>query len=154
MRRFLAGGDAIVGEPAPDFSLPIAAGDDGASRVRLSDLRGRTVVLEFWATWCPPCRGQMPEMARLRRETRSRPVDVIGINVEPGLAFGVIADRARAWRGDYLHLRDDGDVALAYRVESLPTVVLIDPDGIVAAVHRGPASIRELRALVASAAER
>lgn len=153
MRRFLAGGQSLRGDGAPDFSLEIAAGGGGASRLRLSDLRGKIVLLDFWATWCPPCRGQMPVLTRFAREQRAR-VTVVGINVEPGLAVGAVARTAREWRGDYLQLHDMGEVALAYHVESLPTLVVVDAAGRIAAVHRGAASPAELRRLVESAAAR
>lgn len=116
-------------EVAPGFAL---ASLDG-STIDLADLRGRTVVLNFWATWCPPCRAEIPSFSRFAR--RHPEIAVLGIAVdgEPDELR-----QARERMGiDYPVLRADEATLAAYRVETLPTTVVVDPDGRVRSAHSG-----------------
>ncbi len=131
-----------VGDPAPDFALPTP---DGAT-LRLSDYRGRPVILNFWATWCAPCRLEMPELQRAQTEFDAASGDgpiVLTINqgdsaervdeffAEVGLTLPALLD-------------GDGDVGTTYGAFFLPTTVIVGPDGTVAAVHRGMISRDQL----------
>ena len=125
-----------VGEPAPDFALELPSTGE---LIRLSDFRGRTVLLNFWATWCPPCRAEMPEFNEIY-EARLQDEDfvVIAVDVqesdaqvqrfldELGLAFPVAMDR-------------DGAVAQHYEVRGLPATFLIDREGVLRHRIMGPA---------------
>jgi peroxiredoxin len=109
---------------APEFSLPSTEGGTAT----LSTLRGHVVVLNFWTTWCPACRAEMPSLERLHQELLPRGLVVLAINLresaaevvrftsELGLSFPVLLD-------------EDGQVATRYRVRALPTTVLIDRQG-------------------------
>ncbi len=120
-----------IGGLSPDFSLTALDG----STFHLSDTRGRPVVLNFWATWCPPCRAEMPTI-QSRSEEWGDALLVVGIEVgEPpnevqsfvdsfGLTFPVVLDR-------------QGNVARRYQVQGLPTTVVLDADGVVQARHIG-----------------
>lgn len=136
------------GSPAPAF--------DGRSLegrpIRLEALRGRVVLLDFWATWCPPCVASMPTLDRLHDELGERGLTVIGVNQEPGEA-----PRVRAFlesRGlDFPVVMDAGAIAQTYGVRSLPTTFLVDREGEVRASYRGlipearlEAAIRDLLA--------
>lgn len=126
-----------VGYEAPDFDLP---GDGG--RVRLSDYRGRVVVLNFWATWCDPCRAEMPELDRLHR--RGDPgVAVVGVNL-------TFTEPSPLWPGRYMReqgyawpvaLDLTGRVTETYRVRLIPTTFFIGPDGIIRSRHAGPLTL-------------
>lgn len=70
---------AHEGEPAPDFSLPPL---DGGAPVSLSSLRGRVVLLNFWATWCVPCESEMPAMERLHRALAGQPFELLAVSVD------------------------------------------------------------------------
>lgn len=115
-----------VGFPAPDFRLTNV---DGQTR-DLAGLKGQPVVLNFWATWCPPCQAEMPALQRLADDYAARGVTVLGINQ---------AETAEQVRG-YLEARGidfpvvldaDAAVSQAYRVRSLPTTFFIDPYGVI-----------------------
>ncbi|HET6372606.1 MAG TPA: TlpA disulfide reductase family protein [Candidatus Polarisedimenticolia bacterium] len=118
---------SLVGRPAPAFILRDMKGGE----VSLSDLRGRVVVLHFWATWCPMCRSEMPA---LQEFSRAHPENVIVLGVNLGERKKTVA----AYQADlgltFPVLRDPrGKVAAAYGVMSLPTTFLVGPDGVAAA---------------------
>lgn len=115
-----------VGAPAPDFTLPDL---DGKS-VRLSDLRGQVVVLNFWATWCGPCRQEMQTIDKTDAKYQGKPVTILGVNVQES------PDQVRGFADLYhlsftLLLDRDGRVSNSYRVNALPTTFFIDREGII-----------------------
>lgn len=121
-----------VGGPAPDFTLVDLEGN----AVTLSDLRGRPVVLNFWATWCPPCRLEMPELQETQRDYAEQGVVVLTVNQDESAAqvqsfFDEIGLTLQAV------LDDDGDVGIAYGAFYLPSTVFINADGDITAFHRG-----------------
>ncbi|PZN06264.1 MAG: alkyl hydroperoxide reductase [Bacillota bacterium] len=133
-----------VGTPAPDFELQDVTG----RTVRLSDYRGKVVFLNFWATWCPPCREEMPEIQRLVDKGVPDLV-VLGVNTsDPATPAEVKAFMERngfTWRVPY----DAGSrVARIYRVVYLPTSYFIGPDGIVWAKYIGPMSLPVMESYV------
>ena len=123
--------------PAPDFML--AAADGG--QVRLRDLRGRVVLLNFWATWCPPCKAEMPDLDALYREYgATRDFVVIGVNLAE--APEVVASFARQNRVTFpLALDRDGAVTTdLYRVRGFPTSMIVDRAGVIRDVWLGQIS--------------
>jgi thiol-disulfide isomerase/thioredoxin len=130
--------------PAPAFTLE----DREGRRVSLAHLRGAPLLIDFWASWCGPCRKSMPAIEQLYRKYRGRGLQVVGINIE-GRSTATL-DYLNA--GDYTFpiLFDSGNwnspVARSYRVSSIPRTFLIDGDGnILFAGHpdRLPASMLE-----------
>jgi len=121
------GGNAPpVGRPAPDFTLPLL----GGGTLNLHALRGKPVVLNFWASWCAPCREEMPLLVRLHRTYGPRGVQFVGIDAEdlPADARRFIAQ----YHVDYrIAQTSDERLMDAYAVPGLPTTVFIGADGIV-----------------------
>jgi len=116
---------------APDFTLPALEGDD----VTLSDYRGRVVIMEFWATWCGPCRMSTPSLEVIAKQHRDKPVTVLLVNA------GESPDQIRTWAGKRftatILLDPDGAAARRYRVEGIPQLFIIDPEGRIIYDHGG-----------------
>lgn len=125
-----AGGAITRGEPAPDFALVL---EDGR-HTTLSALKGRPVVLNFWATWCGPCRLEMPEL--VAAAAGDEPV-VIAANVQE--ARGQVEPFAAEFAMQMPVLLDsEGSLRQAYQVQGLPTTIFIDRNGVIASVFVGP----------------
>lgn len=132
----LQGPQPVVGFQAPDFALPDLQGE----QVRLSDLRGQPVLLNFWATWCGPCRQEMPAIqARYNHggfavlavdfgETRQQVQDFIN---EIGVDLPVLLDA-------------DGSVQELYRVRGYPTTFFIDAQGVIRFFHIGEMTTQDI----------
>jgi peroxiredoxin/outer membrane lipoprotein-sorting protein len=136
----------VTGTQAPDFSLKDL---DGRS-VDLRSLAGKTVVVDFWATWCPPCREEMPHLEQLHRQLREKGLVVLGLDI------GEDADTVRefALKNDYtfpLLLGAEPDVTARYHVDGYPTVFVIDRAGKIAARFGGSAQEGDLRTAVEKA---
>jgi thiol-disulfide isomerase/thioredoxin len=130
----------LSGQIATDFTLPDLAGH----LHRLSDHRGSIVMLDFWATWCGPCRVQMPAVDRLYQEYRSQGLVVYAVNQ------GESAERARAYfeRHQYTTtalLDPRGEVGQEYQVRGMPTLVIVDRQGKIVAHYLGLRSEDTLR---------
>ena len=149
----LKGEGPWVGKPAPDFSLPVAfgAGAEAGDRIRLSDLKGQFVVLDFWASWCEPCRQSVPLLDQVAKELAPDGVRVFGINSE-GLVPERVAAVAARWGFAYPVLHDvTAETMLGYDIKVLPTLFLVDRKGIVRRTHGGSPSaeriVQEVREL-------
>ncbi len=130
---------AEKGKVAPDFVLPAV---DGTS-VRLSDFAGRPVFVNFWATWCGPCRKEMPEIVAANDRYADRGLAVIAVNLQEDREAA--AGFAREFGMDFPTALDfKGEVGGAYRVTGLPTSYFIDRSGVIQAVWFGPLSAEEL----------
>ena len=118
--------------PAPDFTLRSL---DGVN-LRLAEQRGRVVMVNFWATWCGPCKQEMPHLSRLYEKYRASGFTLLGVNVDEdsrnaagiagqlGVKFPVLLD-------------SDKQVSKLYDLSAMPSTVLIDRDGKVRFLHRG-----------------
>ncbi len=138
-------GPLRVGEAAPRVEASRLSGSDGVS---LDDLRGRVVVLDFWATWCGPCRAIMPELDALSQRHHQAGLSVIGIAREPESS---IRSHLASAPVSYTVARDTGTTLSRYGVRSIPMLVVIDRAGRVRDVQIGTdsASMRSLESLVA-----
>lgn len=131
-----------VGRPAPDFALPSL---DGGT-VELSRLRGKPVVLNFWASWCDPCRDEAPELARTARKL-GRPVHFLGVNILDGREEAL--DYVGEFRVPYESARDArGVVAKRYKVTGVPETVFIDARGTIVGKYIGAFREGQLAELV------
>jgi cytochrome c biogenesis protein CcmG/thiol:disulfide interchange protein DsbE len=149
---------ASVGRPAPDFTLTLVAngaslGDSqgSAASVQLSGLRGRAVLLDFWATWCEPCRVQAPIVEQFARRWHDRGVVVLGVDTDApdqgdpksfalahGLTYPIAHDASLS-------------ASRAYEVDELPTLVMVSRLGKIVAVRTGLTDEAELERLVRQA---
>jgi peroxiredoxin len=123
---------ATPGSAAPDFSL--AARDGG--KVRLGDLRGQVVMINFWATWCGPCRQEMPLLAQLNTKYEPLGFTLLGVNVEPDSAAAVTWLKGMPVTFPIL-FDTSSVVAGSFGVEGMPSTVFVDRKGQVRYIHRG-----------------
>lgn len=129
-----------IGAQAPDFALRDLRGNE----IRLSEFRGRTVLLTFWATWCGPCRLEMPAFEDRYQELKDDGFIVLGVNYdepvedvrtlrdELGLSFPLLLDPG-------------GSVQRLYRIRGYPSSIFVDPQGVVRVVHIGLITEGQLR---------
>src|ERR1035437_5748813 len=137
-------GSFLVNRPAPDFDLKTIDGE----RVRLADFRGRPVLLSFWASWCGPCRRELPEVARLYDRFKDKGLVVLGINDE-----GKGAARKFAGQNQLpFPIVDDSDgkAHRLYRIRAIPSVFVIDAQGKVVHFFVGAKSPAVLEAALKS----
>ena len=119
------------GEAAPAFELPGPLGV-----VTLADYKGKTVYLDFWASWCAPCKQSFPWMNELQARYGAKGLRIVGVNVDRKEADAKAFLLRTPARFD-LAFDAAGNVPRSYAVKAMPTSVLIGPDGKVLAVHRG-----------------
>ncbi len=131
-----SGGPIVVGDTAIDFTLVDLDGNE----VSLSDHVGQPIIINFWASWCAPCRIEMPEIQAVHDTYQDEGLVILALNQEES------ADVARAFFIDEMNLTftnplldSEASIAEEYGVRNLPTTVFIDENGVVTAVHRGPA---------------
>lgn len=121
----VAGGDTKIGSQAPLFQLP----SPDNSLIRLTDLRGKVVLLNFWATWCAPCRQEIPDLVKLQKDWGDS-VQIVGIDLQETPAD--VAHYAGLFQMNYpLALDFNGDVASVYKIKGLPTTFFLDAEGII-----------------------
>ena len=138
--RARATGRPLAGQPAPGFTVRLLDG----STLTLSDLRGRVVVINFWATWCPPCEDELPALQAVGEAYGPRGVVVVGIAFQDeetdvremmtrfGIAYPVGMDVGERISSDY-------------GITGVPETFIVDPEGRVASLHIGPVSAEQLR---------
>ncbi|MFJ8235124.1 TlpA disulfide reductase family protein [Ureibacillus sp. NPDC094379] len=136
-----------INSAAKDFQLKTLDG----KTVQLSDLKGKKVLLNFWATWCPPCREEMPELQKYYEESAEKNnVVLLGVNITDqefgiktvrefidyyGLTFPIILDKT-------------GDVSIDYEILSIPTTFIIDEQGMIIQQIKGPVNLEMLHQLL------
>jgi cytochrome c biogenesis protein CcmG/thiol:disulfide interchange protein DsbE len=120
-------------EPAPQFNLQ----DTSGKPVKLSDYKGKVVILDFWATWCPPCRAEIPNFVDLQKQYGKQGLAVIGVSLDQGDVADVVGF-AKAQGINYPILMGNQDVAAAYGgIEAIPATFVIDQSGNVVGRHVG-----------------
>jgi thiol-disulfide isomerase/thioredoxin len=127
-----ASASEVVQGPAPDFALKT----DSGSNLRLSELRGDVVMINFWASWCGPCREEMPLLDEIHQRYKPLGFTVLGVNVEEDsraakalleqipVSFPILFD-------------NDSTVSKLYDVRAMPSTILVDRDGNMRYLHRG-----------------
>lgn len=128
-----AAGAVDEGEMAPDFSLPMLADNAALS---LSDTHGKVRYIDFWASWCAPCRVAIPQIVALQEELGGQAFEVIGINIDEHVEDAL--DFAEHYTMNYVNLSDpEGEVAARYELLAVPMSFVVDAEGRVTLVHAG-----------------
>jgi peroxiredoxin len=122
------------GFAAPDFQLPLLGGGE----VALADLRGKVVIVNLWASWCPPCRAEMPALQEVYEAYRDRGLEVLAVNTTYQDSEGAAARFVQEYRLRFpVPLDQTGDVSRSYMLRALPTTFFIDRDGVIRSVVIG-----------------
>lgn len=130
-----------VGDVAPDFTRADVSG----GQVQLSKYRGRLVLLNFWASWCEPCREEMPQFSKWQRELGAKGLQVLGVSMDDDA--GAVKKFLAAYPVDYPIVMGDADFAGRFGgVLGLPLSYLIDARGRVVARHQGEVDLAKLEA--------
>ncbi|WP_019413971.1 redoxin domain-containing protein [Paenisporosarcina sp. TG20] len=134
------------GDIAPDFELSTLNGD----MVKLSNYRGRKVILNFWATWCAPCKTEMPHMENYYKKNKdSANVEIIAINMTTADRPGIVKKFVDSYGLTFpIPLDVEGKAMDAYQIIPLPTTYMINTDGTIAHLIRGPVDEKLLKELV------
>jgi cytochrome c biogenesis protein CcmG, thiol:disulfide interchange protein DsbE len=141
------GGPAKVGAEAPAYAAETLDGE----RASLALLRGRPVLLNVWATWCHPCRQEIPALEQLHQTYGARGLHVVGVSIDQGDQEQGIREFLQEYGASYaIWLDPDGEITTTYSTMGVPNTFLIGPDGTLLWKHVGPvtADDAELRALI------
>jgi len=124
-----------AGNKAPDFELETLSGE----QLKLSDLQGKKVILNFWATWCPPCKEEMPEMQEYYDEHQDE-VEILAVNLTDSESdVQTVSDYIEEYSYTYpIPLDKEATVSEEYKIFSVPTTYFIDTEGIVQQSRIGP----------------
>jgi cytochrome c biogenesis protein CcmG/thiol:disulfide interchange protein DsbE len=134
---------AKVGEVAPDFTRA----DFANKQLKLSDYRGKLVLLNFWATWCPPCREEMPLFSKWQREHKAKGLQVIGVSMDDDAAS--VKEFLAEYPVTYPVVMGDVKLAEVYGgVLGLPLSYLIDKQGRIVARYQGEADLAKMEAKI------
>ena len=128
-----------VGNEAPNFSLETLSGE----KVQLADYRGQRIMLNFWATWCPPCRAEMPDMQKFYEDTD---VQILAVNLtESEAARQDVVDFVEEYGLTFPILMDENtNVATKYAIRPIPTTYMIDSSGIIQQKSFGPLNYEQM----------
>lgn len=130
-----------IGEKAPDFELANLAGE----KMRLSDFKGKKVILNFWATWCPPCRAEMPNIEAFSKEAGENVV-ILAVNLDPKSDVKGFANKMGVHFPILLDTKDE--VNRVYHVLTIPTTYFIDEKGIIRYKYLSSMTVDMMRELV------
>lgn len=124
-----------IGNTAPDFSLKALDG----STLKLADLRGKPVMVNFWATWCPPCKEEMPAMEAAYEKARDQGIEFLGVDVkeDPSVVEKFVKEKGYSWT---FLLDQDGTAGQRYQITGIPETFFIDRNGVLQARVIGPMS--------------
>jgi thiol-disulfide isomerase/thioredoxin len=132
------------GYPAPEITgQNVFTGE----KIQLSNLRGKTVLVNFWATWCPPCRLEMPDLQTLHTEMGDR-LAIIAVGADPTERLDLLAAYAKDRQLTFPVVYDQGKGMDTYKVLALPTSFLIDGNGIIREKIQGAMSLEQMRDVV------
>jgi peroxiredoxin len=124
----------VIGNRAPSFTVT----DVDGKKVSLSDLSGKIVILDFWATWCAPCKASTRELEKLHEKYKARGVVIMGVSMDTGKSA---AEQVREFAGKngltYRMLMDDGRMSKAYAVRNIPAAFILDQQQKILKIYPG-----------------
>ena len=115
-----------------DFTLQ----DMNGNKVKLSDYRGRVVLLEFWATWCPPCRASIPGLEKIHKAYKEKGLVVLAVSMDEG-EWSSVQSFMKDYGITYTVLKGTDAVAVQYRVRAIPLLFILDKEGKIAKRYPG-----------------
>ena len=127
------------GSTAADFTLQ----DLNGNKVKLSDYKGKVVLLEFWATWCPPCRASIPGIEKLHETYKNKGLAVLAVSLDEG-GWDTVKSFVQKNGITYLVLRGNEEVAEKYQVRTIPLILILDKDGKISKRYLGFGSEEDL----------
>ncbi len=131
-------GRVEIGQPAPSYRAVSLAGDS----VSLADQRGKVVLLNIWATWCHPCRDEIPDLRRIHAQYRARGLELVGVSVDADGADESIREFMKEFEMTYPVWLDPAErVSTQFLTIGVPTTFLIDRDGILRWRRTGPVAL-------------
>lgn len=136
------------GNLAPEFELKSVEGNS----VKLSNLKGKKVILNFWASWCPPCRQEMPDMAKFYVDQKSKGIEIIAVdltNTEKSLTDVTSFMKANDITFPVV-LDESGKVSKLYNVASIPTSFILDSQGVIQRKIVGPMTYNSMKSMLGS----
>ncbi len=134
---------AISSQPAAEFTLTLSNGIE----LSLSDLRGKVVMVDFWASWCTPCRQEAPVLSQVYLEYAGQPVEFVGVNIWDRNQDAL--DFLEAFQTTYPNGVDEaGSIAIDYGLRGIPEKFFIDQEGVVRQKFVGPMQADDLRAAI------
>ena len=125
---------AVEGNHAPDFTVNDLAGHP----VQLSSLKGKVVLVNFWATWCPPCREEVPSLVQLNQAMQGKPFQLLAISIDEGGKGAVESFFRKAGLVLPAYLDSDGKVAKLYGTTGVPETFVVDAKGVIFKKVIGP----------------
>ena len=134
---------SVPADHAPGFDLDLLNGGS----LSLEELEGKVILVDFWASWCPPCRQEAPDLAQVYLEYQDKPVEFVGVAIwdDPGSA----RDYLEQFQVPYPNGSDaQGTIAIAYGVRGIPEKFFVGPDGVIARKFIGPIKAADLRAVL------
>ncbi|WP_246943735.1 peroxiredoxin family protein [Bacillus pinisoli] len=136
----------MQGNLAPDFTVKALDGTD----IKLSDFRGKKVILNLWATWCPPCKAEMPHMEEFYKEQKSNNIVILAVNLTTAEKnTEVVKEFAQDYKLTFpIGLDQSGEVGKTYQAITIPTSYIIDRNGIIHQKIIGPMDKAMMKELV------
>ncbi len=126
---------ATVNKPAPEFTLKYHGTNE---EMNLSDLRGKVVLVNFWGTWCPPCKAELPDLVSLYNDYRDQDVEFLGVLVhrQPSDAR-LVPTLAHQYGIEYRYVTGEPEVFQRFGISAVPTTFIIDREGVIRHQYRG-----------------
>ncbi len=140
-----AGSSPLIGHPAPDFTLAVLSAHAGAaSKMHLADLKGKPIMLNFWASWCDPCKHEAPLLQATWRSTQSQGIIFLGVDFQDTQSAGL--NFLHTYGITYPNVADDtGSTAINYGVSGVPETFFIDRHGVIVSKVIGELTVQTMQ---------